>query len=155
VSPVVHIGKRQKKNCLRWELLYLGGDISNAGLEAIPDSLPPPPSSYEKITCMSPVVHTGDKAEKELPQEGVELLYLVGVTRMLDLRLSLTHCPLPIPHNILWEHQATSPVVHVGDKAEEELPCREEFFICVSTTRVLDLRLSLTHGPLPPPHNIL
>jgi hypothetical protein len=36
---------------------------------------------------MSPVVHIGDKAEEEPPQEGDGLLYLGGggVTRMLDL----------------------------------------------------------------------
>jgi hypothetical protein len=48
-----------------------------------------------------------------------------------------------------------SPVVHIGDKAEEELPWREDFSIWVVTTQTLDLRLSQTHWPLPLPHIII
>jgi hypothetical protein len=47
MSPVVHIGDKAEEEPTQEGdgLLYLGGDNPNAGLEAIPDSLPNPPSS--------------------------------------------------------------------------------------------------------------
>ncbi len=45
----------------------------------------------------------------------------VVTTRMLDLRPSLTLAPLP-PIKYFEKYHHMSPVVHIGNKAEEKLP---------------------------------
>jgi hypothetical protein len=100
MSPVVHIGDKAEEELPQVGdgLLYLGGDNPNARLEAIPDSLPPPPfliTYYDRYHRMSPVVHIGDKAEEELPQVVDGLLYLVGDNPNAGLEAIPDSLPLP------------------------------------------------------------
>jgi hypothetical protein len=80
---------------------------------------------------MSPVVHIGDKAEEELPQERDGLLCLSGDQWHTKLEAVPDSCLPTFISKYYEKYHCKSPVVHIGNKAEEELPQEGDGLLCL------------------------
>ncbi len=76
------------------------------------------------------------------------------ISHMLDLRLSLTHGLLPSSLHTIRNITIMSPVVHAA-KSYKKNYLRKDFSVWMAISHMLEIKLSLTHGPLPLPHYMI
>jgi hypothetical protein len=107
-------------------------------------------NTIRNITILSPVVHIGDKAEEELPQEGDGLLCLSGDHSHAGLEAVPDSCLPTFISKYYEKYHGMSPVVHISDKAIEELPQEGDRLPCLGGDH-LNAGLKAIPVSLPPP----